>query len=182
MKPWLDLLRNTLLPALTVADPASGSFAHEVWNILAFLPMTVRYGLYGEWRDSTCNSLARTSMAPAANATMKAVTSIKQTLGRVTSSSSQTAPGVPASQATEKQAPRALAKLGFSNPTSLWTTINQQVMSYGAEGNIGEFVVEVGRYINFLAKDVAVFTWVDQLSSGADRRRLESECNAAFIH
>lgn len=72
---------------------------------------------------------------------------------------SQSAPTGPA--ITDRGPARALAKLSHTNPLALWTTAVTQVKAYP---NIGQFIVEAGRYMTQLSMDVATFTLVDTLS------------------
>jgi THO complex subunit 2 len=165
--PWSTVIRGTLLPALTVADHATASFDHELEQVIADLPWETLAAFVGEWRDQTCNAKTRGYMAPAAHATTKATREIKQALSRVTAAAAQPNPAAPTatSQAAERIPARALAKHGRGNPAALWTVSNSQVMAYGSVGNIGEHIIEVGRYTNHLSKEVAVFTWVDALAN-----------------
>lgn len=174
--PWADIIRGTLLPALSVSDDATACFDEELEQVLAQFPWETLACLFGEWRDNTCNNKSRGHMPPAANASTKATREIKQALSRVTAAQSNPAAPTRASQASERVPARALAKHGRANPAALWTVSNSQVMAYGSVGNIGEHIIEVGRYTNRLSEDVAVFTWVDTLSNAnTNHRAIESE-------
>ena len=157
MKPWLDLIRVSLLPALSTSS-AAAAFDVELWQVLKYLPYPVRYALYGEWRDSTCRLNGRYPCSAAAHASAEATREIKKALSRVTAS--QSAPTGPAAS-TDRGPARALAKLSHSNPHALWSTAVTQVKAYP---NIGQFIVEAGRYMTQMSTDVAMFTLVDTLS------------------
>lgn len=177
ISPWAGLIRGVLLPALSLSDDATAAFDHELELVFDEFPWETLACLFGEWRDLTGNTKARGHLPPAANATTKATRDIKQALSRVTAAQSNPGVPTPSSQASERVPARALAKQGRANPTAFWTVSNSQVMAYGSVGNIGEHIIEVGRYTNRLSKDVAVFTWVDQLAnSSTNQRSIESEC------
>ena len=130
--------------------------------MLRFFPYPVRYALYGEWRDSTCNFRGRNTCLVAAQAAAESTREIKKALSRVTAA--QSGPG----QASVDRGPaRALAKLSHSNPHALWITAVTQVKAYP---NIGQFIVEAGRYMTQLSNDVASFTLVDTLSDDTASR------------
>ena len=113
--------------------------------------------MYGEWRDSTCNFRGRDSCPIASHAAAESTREIKKALSRVTAG--QTSSTGPSS--TDRGPARALAKLSHTNPCALWTTAVTQVKAYP---NIGQFIVEAGRYMTQLSMDVATFTLVDTLS------------------
>ena len=139
---------------------ATAAFDIELWHLLKHFPYPVRYQLYGEWRDSTCSFKGRNCCPIASNAAAECTREIKKALSRVTAS--QSAPsGASGAAAQEKGPARVLAKLSHSNPCALWTTAVTQVKAYS---NIGQFIVEAGRYMTQLAMDVATFTLVDTLS------------------
>ena len=158
MKPWLDLIRISLLPALS-ASGATAAFDVELWHLLKYFPYLVRYALYGEWRDSTCRPMGRNPCPVAAHAAAESTRDIKKALSRVTAA--QSAPGGGQAAATDRGPARALAKLSHTNPHALWMTAVTQVKAYP---NIGQFIVEAGRYMTQLSTDVAMFTLVDTLS------------------
>ncbi|KAL7424172.1 THO2 plays a role in transcriptional elongation [Cryptotrichosporon argae] len=159
MEPWLHVLRVSVLPSLCVSSKTA-PFDVELWELLRHFPYPVRYCLYGEWRDSTCNFRGRNPCPAAAAAAAECTREIKKALSRVTASQSGPSSGT-ASQAAERGPARSLAKLSHSNPCALWTTAVNQVKAYT---NIGQFIVEAGRYMTQLSMDVAIFTLVDTLS------------------
>jgi THO complex subunit 2 len=176
MEPWLDILRVSLLPALSTSG-VTAAFDLELWAVLRHLPYPVRYCLYGEWRDSTCKFGARGTDPVAAQAASECTREIKKALSRVTAASS--APGASAgSGATDRGPARALAKLSHTNPCALWSTAVSQVRSYS---NIGQYIVEAGRYMTQLSMDVATFTLVDVLSDDTQRRVTENGSVAMWL-
>ena len=183
MKPWLEVIRVILLPAMS-ASGATAAFDVELWNLIKYFPYAVRYALYGEWRDVICNFSARGHDPIAAQAAAECIREIKKALSRVTAAQS----GGGGSAAVADRGPaRQLAKLSHTNPCALWTTAVSQVRSYS---NIGGHIVEAGRYMTQLAMDVAAFTIVDSLSNDMIPRLdptgtqvaswLESKCSHRF--
>lgn len=168
MQPWLEIIRISLLPSLS-ASTVTAAFDVEIWKLLRHFPYTTRYSLYGEWRDST--TLTRTAMGKnpcpiAAAAASEATRSVKKALARVTAVSSVPVAGGKAPPPDRGPA-RALAKLSHSNPCALWATAVIQVKNYG---NIGQFIIEAGRYMTQLSYDVATFTLLDTLSNDSANR------------
>ncbi|RSH93955.1 hypothetical protein EHS25_006608 [Saitozyma podzolica] len=176
MEPWLDIIRISLLPALSTSN-ATAAFDLELWALLRHFPYPVRYCLYGEWRDSTCRFGARSVDPTAAHAAAECTREIKKALSRVTAASSAPALGAGAG-ATDRGPARALAKLSHTNPCALWTTAVQQVKSYS---NIGQYIVEAGRYMTQLSMDVATFTLVDTLSDDTAPRVTENGSVAMWL-
>jgi THO complex subunit 2 len=156
MKPWLDLIRSCILPALSISAATAG-FDIELWHLLRFFPYAVRWGLYGEWRDITCGKGPK-SCPNAAQASRNAARDTRRALSRVTASSASQTSG-PAQQ--DRGPARALAKLSHTNPCAVWSVIVTQVRSYA---NIGTSVVEAGRYLTQLSMDIAIFTVVESLT------------------
>ena len=145
------------MPALSNSS-ATAPFDIDLWALIKHFPYTVRYQLYGEWRDFTCDPKKASFNCPiAVKAAADCTRDIKKALSRVTASQSST---LPSSQ--ERGPARALAKLSHTNPCALWATAVTQVKAYP---NIGASIVDAGRYMNQLAMDVATFTLVDVLAS-----------------
>lgn len=153
----MDIIRSCLLPALS-ASTATASFDLELWALLRYFPYAVRYCLYGEWRDRTCKAGHAQACPAAAQASFAVSDETKKALRRVTAPSSS-APGGAA--VVDRGPARAMAKSSHSNPAALWAEAISQVRAYT---NIGQHIVEAGRYMTQLAMDVAVFTLVDSLS------------------
>ncbi|KAI9637923.1 transcription factor/nuclear export subunit protein 2-domain-containing protein [Dioszegia hungarica] len=164
LQPWLELLRISILPCLS-ASTFTAAFDIEIWRLLRFFPYAVRYGLYGEWRDSTCRANGRNPCPIAVQCAAESTRDVKKALSRVTAAQSGPASG--AAGIPDRGPARALAKLSHSNPCALWATAVTQVKSYS---NIGQFIVEAGRYMSQLSMDVAMFTLVDTLSDDTASR------------
>lgn len=157
MEPWLNVIRILLLPALSNSS-MTAAFDIDLWALIKHFPYPVRYQLYGEWRDFTCDSKKANFNCPiAVKAAADCTRDIKKALSRVTASQSSSMPS-----AQERGPARALAKLSHSNPCALWSTAVTQVKAYP---NIGASIVDAGRYMNQLSMDVATFTLVDVLAS-----------------
>jgi THO complex subunit 2 len=154
MQPWLEVLRISILPSLSASN-VTAAFDVEVWRLLELLPYATRYSLYGEWRDSTTKIGGRNTCPVAAAAAADSTRAVKKALARVTATKSG------AAAAVDRGPARSLAKLSHSNPLALWQTAVTQVKSYS---NIGQFIIEAGRYMTSLSYDVATFTLVDTLS------------------
>lgn len=145
------------MPALSNSS-STAPFDIDLWALIKHFPYTVRYQLYGEWRDLTCDPRKSSFNCPiAVKAAAECTRDIKWALARVTSSQSSATPSL-----QERGPARVLAKLSHTNPCALWATAVMQVKAYP---NIGSSIVEAGRYMNQLAMDVASFTLVDVLAS-----------------
>ncbi|WVR05355.1 hypothetical protein IAU60_002369 [Kwoniella sp. DSM 27419] len=174
MRPWLDLTRVALLPSLS-GSSATASFDIELWSMLRFFPYPVRYSLYGEWRDSTCSFKGRNPCLVAAQAAAECTKEVQKALRRVTSSS--TSGSTTAASQAERYSARYLAKLSHGNPLFLWTTAVTQVKAYP---NIGQAIVDAGRYMTQLSFDVATFVMLDTLSDDRAQRLNETGTGVAL--
>ncbi|WWD09899.1 hypothetical protein V865_008028 [Kwoniella europaea PYCC6329] len=174
MNPWLDIIRISLLPSLSCSD-ATAAFDIELWSLLSFFPYTVRYNLYGEWRDSTCSFKGRSPCLVAAHAAGECTKEVQKALRRVTSSS--TSGSASAATQAERHSARSLAKLSHGNPLFLWTTAVTQVKAYP---NIGQAIVDAGRYMTQLSFDVATFVMLDTLSDDRAQRLNETGTGVAL--
>lgn len=182
IKPWTGILRKVILPALSVADAASGAFDAELYELFELLDWDLLCSLFGEWRDSTTDARDRNNLPLAVHAAAQAQREVKGAMRRITAAAANpSGPPVPASQAAERGPARALAGIAHSNPLAFWTTANSQTMSYGSVGNIGEHMVEVGRYTNMLSKDIAVFSWVDTLGNVSQLSGKSVDYLATFV-
>ncbi|WVN86680.1 uncharacterized protein L203_101852 [Cryptococcus depauperatus CBS 7841] len=173
LKPWLDILRISILPSLSCSS-ASAAFDVELWNVLKLFPYTVRYSLYGEWRDSTCNADGRNPCLVATHSAAITTKEVQKALRRVTSTNSATTSGVTQS---ERHSARALAKQSHGNPMFVWTTAVTQVKAYP---NIGEAIVDAGRYMTQLSYDVATFVMLDTLADDRAQRLNEMGTGVAL--
>ncbi|OCF36409.1 hypothetical protein I316_01658 [Kwoniella heveanensis BCC8398] len=174
MRPWLDLIRISILPSLS-GSGATAAFDIELWTLLKYFPYTVRYSLYGEWRDSTCSFKGRNPCLVAAHAAAECTKEVQKALRRVTSSS--TSGSASAATQAERYSARYLAKLSHGNPLFLWTTAVTQVKAYP---NIGQAIVDAGRYMTQLSFDVATFVMLDTLSDDRAQRLNETGTGVAL--
>lgn len=179
VKPWTGILRKVILPALSVSDAASGAFDAELQDLFAMLDWDLLCSLFGEWRDSTTNARDRNNLPLAVHAATQAQRNAKAAMRRITAAAANS--NVPPSQAAERGPARELAGIAHSNPLAFWTIANSQTMSYGSVGNIGEHMVEVGRYTNKLSKDIAVFCWVDTLGNVSQLSSKAVDYLATFV-
>ncbi|TYJ56712.1 hypothetical protein B9479_002643 [Cryptococcus floricola] len=173
LQPWLDIIRILLLPALSCSS-ASAAFDVELWDLLKLFPYTARYSLYGEWRDSTCSANGRNPCLAATNAAAQTTKEVQKALRRVTSTTST---GPSAASQSERHSARALAKQSHGNPVFVWTTAVTQVKAYP---NIGEAIVDAGRYMAQLSFDVATFVMLDTLSDDRAMRLNEMGTGVAL--
>lgn len=111
----------------------------------------------------TCRLGGRYTCPIAAQCAAQSTRDVKKALSRVTAAQTGAGPAA----VTDRGPARALAKLSHSNPCALWATAVTQVKSYS---NIGQFIVEAGRYMSQLSMDVATFTLVDTLSDDTASR------------
>jgi THO complex subunit 2 len=167
MRPWLDILRISLLPSLSASN-VTAAFDIEIWRLLKLLPYATRYSLYGEWRDSTTNArMGRNPCLIAAAAASEATRAVKQALSRVTAQKVVLTSDKNKNVQQDRGPARTLAKLCHSNPCALWATAVIQVKNYA---NIGQSIIDAGRYMTQLSYDVATFTILDTLSNDTASR------------
>ncbi|UZJ52055.1 hypothetical protein CBS101457_001375 [Exobasidium rhododendri] len=144
---WLEIVRNSLLPALTMTTGNSG-LVSEVWAILRQLPYIDRYNLYGEWKYSLYR---RPELRARQAETEKEAKGI---LKRISSDN-------------VKQSGRALAKSSHTNPTIFFTVALNQIQSYS---NLIAPIVESAKYLTHFEYDVFGFNLVDALSNPEKER------------
>ncbi|WWC89783.1 uncharacterized protein L201_004709 [Kwoniella dendrophila CBS 6074] len=174
MRLWLDITRISLLPSLSCSS-ATAAFDVELWSLLSYFPYTVRYSLYGEWRDSTCSFKGRNPCPVATHAAGECTKEVQKALRRVVSTTNNGSASI-ATQA-ERHSARSLAKLSHGNPLFLWTTAVTQVKAYP---NIGQAIVDAGRYMTQLSFDVATFVMLDTLSDDRAQRLNETGTGVAL--
>lgn len=155
MAPWLSIIRQVLLPALSCSTDIA-PFGAELWSLFRHLPYHTRFALYGDWRD-TCESKSRNTDPLASKAAREATEQTKHVLRRIVAKDDSAK-----STDAEKATARSLASASFANPLSVLDRALQQVKTYS---NLGEYIVEACRYLEPLAMDVAIFSTLDILST-----------------
>lgn len=139
---WLELIRNILLPALSMTSGNSG-LVSEVWVILRQLSYVERFSIYGEWKYS----LYRRPELRVRQAEVEK--EAKGILKRISSDN-------------VKLSGRALAKASHANPTIFFTVALNQVQSYS---NLIAPIVECAKYLTHFEYDVFGFNLIDALSN-----------------
>ena len=154
---WLEVVRNTLLPALTMTAGNSG-LVSEVWVVLRQLPYTERYNLYGEWKYSLYR---RPELRARQAETEKEAKGI---LKRISSDN-------------VKMSGRSLAKSSHTNPTIFFTVALNQIQSYS---NLIAPIVESAKYLTHLEYDVFGFNLIDALSNPEKERTKQDGTNVSM--
>lgn len=139
---WLELIRNVLLPALSMTSGNSG-LVSEVWVILRQLPYTERFSIYGEWKYSLYKRPELRVRQAEVEKEAKGI------LKRISSDN-------------VKLSGRALAKASHANPTIFFTVALNQVQSYS---NLIAPIVECAKYLTHFEYDVFGFNLIDALSN-----------------
>ncbi|PWN35879.1 uncharacterized protein FA14DRAFT_172477 [Meira miltonrushii] len=139
---WLELIRNVLLPALSMTSGNSG-LVSEVWVILRQLSYTERFSVYGEWKYSLYKRPELRVRQAEVEKEAKGI------LKRISSDN-------------VKLSGRALAKASHANPTIFFTVALNQVQSYS---NLIAPIVECAKYLTHFEYDVFGFNLIDALSN-----------------
>ncbi|KUJ14203.1 uncharacterized protein LY89DRAFT_736250 [Mollisia scopiformis] len=149
---WEGLLKRLLVPALSVTK-GNTQIANEIWDLLRFYPLSVRYSIYGEWFQGATSRLPAimsvfTRTRAETNATMKRI-------------SKNNIPSMA----------RTLAKASYSSPGIVFEVALGQIEAYN---NLTEVVVECAKYFSDLGFDVLVWSLLVALG-GKNRKRTNAE-------
>ncbi|KIW27666.1 uncharacterized protein PV07_07389 [Cladophialophora immunda] len=148
---WLDLVKRTLLPSLSLTKSNAGA-VNEVFELLSVFPVNVRYLMYLEW------STGRTSRNPDVKSAFdQARAETKDILKRI-------------SNTNVRPMARALAKIAFANPHIVITTALTQIEVYDS---IAEVFVEGARYFTDLGYDVLTWAIVSSMARTGRNRTQE---------
>ncbi|KIW89683.1 uncharacterized protein Z519_09839 [Cladophialophora bantiana CBS 173.52] len=148
---WLDLVKRTLLPSLSLTKSNAGA-VNEVFELVNTFPVNVRYLMYLEW------SSGRTSRNPDIKAAFdQARAETKDILKRI-------------SNTNVRPMARALAKIAFANPHIVITTALTQIEVYDS---IAEVFVEGARYFTDLGYDVLTWAIVGSMARTGRNRTQE---------
>ncbi|PQE18990.1 THO complex subunit 2 protein [Rutstroemia sp. NJR-2017a WRK4] len=149
---WQDLLKRLLVPALSLTK-ANTSVVNEVYGMLRFYPIAIRYSIYAEWFEG---QISRLPAMRAAFARTKAETT--STMKRI-------------SMTNLTSMARNLAKIAYASPGVVYSVALGQIEAYT---NLTEVVVECAKYFTDLGYDVLVWSLLSSLG-GKDRNRNDSE-------
>ncbi|KAG0646735.1 THO complex subunit 2 [Hyphodiscus hymeniophilus] len=152
LERWQDLLKRLLVPALSFTK-SNTSAVNEVYDMLRFYPVAVRYSIYAEWFEG------QTSRLPAMR-TVFARTRL-ETLGIMKR----------ISMTNITLMARSLAKTAYASPGIVFTVALNQIESYN---NLTEVVVECAKYFTDLGYDVLLWSLMSSLG-GKDRNRSNPE-------
>ncbi|OCT50361.1 tho2 protein [Cladophialophora carrionii] len=148
---WLDLIKRTLLPSLSLTR-SNADAVNEVFELISIFPVSVRYLMYLEW------SSGRTSRNPDVKAAFdQAKAETKDILKRI-------------SNTNVRPMARALAKIAFANPHIVITTALTQIEVYDS---IAEVFVEGARYFTDLGYDVLTWAIVSSMAKTGRNRTQE---------
>ncbi|KIW76296.1 hypothetical protein Z517_11042 [Fonsecaea pedrosoi CBS 271.37] len=148
---WLDLVKRTLLPSLSLTKSNAG-VVNEVFELVSTFPVNVRYLMYLEW------SSGRTSRNPDVKSAFdQARAETKDILKRI-------------SNTNVRPMARALAKIAFANPHIVITTALTQIEVYDS---IAEVFVEGARYFTDLGYDVLTWAIVSSMARTGRNRTQE---------
>ncbi|KAH8802796.1 transcription factor/nuclear export subunit protein 2-domain-containing protein [Xylogone sp. PMI_703] len=149
---WQDLLKRLLVPALSLTK-SNTSVVNEIYDMLRFYPVSVRYSIYAEWFEGQTSRLPamRTAFARARLETLSTMKRISMT--NLTTMA------------------RTLAKTAYACPGIVFSVALSQIEAYT---NLTEVVVECAKYFTDLGYDVLVWSLMSSLG-GKDRNRTNAE-------
>lgn len=116
----------------------------EVWNILRQYETTLRWKLYGEWRDLTYKSHPELKAQQVLRER-----EVKGVLRRLSSQTIESLAGT-------------VAKLAHSNPCIFFTNAVNQIQAYD---NLADVVIQALRYATNMGFDILVFIILDALAN-----------------
>ena len=152
LERWQDLLKRLLVPALSLTK-SNTSVVNEIYDMLRFYPVSVRYSIYAEWFEGQTSRLPSMKVAFARTrletlSTMKRISMTNLTLMA-----------------------RSLAKTAYASPGVVFSVALSQIEAYT---NLTEVVVECAKYFTDLGYDVLVWSLMSSLG-GKDRNRTNAE-------
>lgn len=132
---WFMILRRYLLPALPLIR-GNAVCTVEVWNIIRQYETTLRWRLYGEWKEHIYRSHLELRI--------RAVQADRESKGILRRLSLNTVDSLSG----------PVAKLAHSNPCILFQNAVNQIMAYE---NLAAVVIQALRYVTNMGFDVLVF-------------------------
>lgn len=152
LERWEDLLKRLLVPALSLTK-SNTSIVNEIYDLLRFYPVSIRYAIYAEWFEGP------TSRQPAMKiAFARAKYETEKTMKRI-------------SKTNLTAMARTLAKTAYSCPGVVFRIALSQIEAYT---NLTEVVVECAKNFTDLGYDVLVWSLLSALG-GKDRNRNNDE-------
>ncbi|KAH8667373.1 transcription factor/nuclear export subunit protein 2-domain-containing protein [Tricladium varicosporioides] len=152
LERWRDLLTRLLVPALSLTK-SNTSVVNEIYDMLRFYPISVRYAIYTEWFEGP------TSRNPAIiRAFARTKLETESIMKRI-------------SMTNLTQMARSLAKTAYASPGIVFRVALNQIESYN---NLTEVVVECAKYFTDLGYDVLVWSLMSSLG-GKGRNRANEE-------
>ncbi|TAQ86345.1 hypothetical protein B7494_g5324 [Chlorociboria aeruginascens] len=149
---WQDLLKRLLVPALSLTK-ANTSVANEIYDMLRFYPVSIRYSIYAEWFEGQISRL------PA----------MKAAFARTRLETLSTMKRISTTNVTAMA--RTLAKTAYASPGVVFNVALSQIEAYT---NLTDVVVECAKYFTDLGYDVLVWSLMSSLG-GKDRNRNSAE-------
>jgi THO complex subunit 2 len=149
---WQDLLKRLLVPALSLTK-ANTSVVNEVYNMLRYYPVSIRYTIYAEWFEGQISRLP--AMKAAFEQTRLETVSTMKRISKTNVSSMA----------------RRLAKAAYASPGIVFSVALGQIEAYS---NLTDVVVECAKYFTDLGYDVLVWSLMSSLG-GKDRNRNNAE-------
>lgn len=149
---WQDLLKRLLVPALSLTK-SNTSVVNEIYDMLRFYPVSIRYSIYAEWFEGQTSRLPamKTAFARTRLETLSIMKRISMT--NLTAMA------------------RSLAKAAYASPGIVFSVALSQIEAYT---NLTEVVVECAKYFTDLGYDVLVWSLMSSLG-GKDRNRNNAE-------
>ncbi|GAB7343747.1 hypothetical protein MBLNU457_1723t2 [Dothideomycetes sp. NU457] len=148
---WVDLMKRLLVPALSMTKKNPG-VVNEVWSMLSFFPVNVRYSIYHQWYFGP---IARQDLRGVFD---QARAEAKDVLKRI-------------SKENTKIMGKKLAKAAYASPGVTFETAIRQMESYTS---IIDVFVDGSKYLTLLAYDV--FTWRLLIAlGGSERSRVQAD-------
>ncbi|TVY19663.1 THO complex subunit 2 [Lachnellula arida] len=152
LERWQDLLKRLLVPALSMTK-SNTSVVNEVYDMLRFYPISIRYSIYAEWFEGQISRL------PA----------MKVVFARTKLETLSTMKRISMTNLTEMA--RSLAKTAYASPGIVFSVALSQIEAYT---NLTEVVVECAKYFTDLGYDVLVWSLMSSLGArGRDRNNAE---------
>jgi THO complex subunit 2 len=150
---WQDLLKRLLVPALSL-NKANTEIVNEIYSMLKFYPVSVRYAIYADWFEGRI-----TPQLPAMKiAFERARLETLSTMKRISGINAQTMA-------------RTLSKTATACPGIVFKVALTQIESYN---NLTKVVVECAKYFSDLGYDVLVWSLMNALG-GHKRSRNNAE-------
>lgn len=151
---WLRIARRYLLPTLSMMS-GNALFLVEIWQVLKLYDVSLRWGLYEEWRNVTYKS------HPELNAQRIVIEREAKGILRRLSIKSESLSGT-------------VAKMVHTNPIIFFTIALNQVQSYS---NLSDVVLSSLKYCTIMGLDILVFLLLEALASPHKERVKEDGTN-----